>query len=171
MYKIFLNLKCQKYAKKEVIYMFPDTFIEASEETEKISDSGIDFLFDYGTGQHIMKGSVLKECNDLQTVRQYIQNVLRTKANVYGVYTKNSNEVFGISIYDYIGLRTIPMGYINSELKREVTKFLLKHPSIKEVNEWKSKRVKRGLEISFTVVLNDGSVIKTDETVSSEAVI
>jgi len=142
--------------------MFPNAFTEQITETteNEVTDTGVDFLFDYETGQHIMKGSVLRECGDLRTVRQFIRNVLSTPSNAYKDYTKGETERFGLSIYKYIGQRSLPMGYINSELKREVTEHLLKHPLISEVKDWKGKREKRDLSISFTVVLKDGSVVE-----------
>ncbi len=141
--------------------MFPKTFTEQITETakEEKTDTGIDFLFDYNTGQHIIKGSTLVNCQDLQKVRQYVENVLRTPANLYKDYIKGEKEAFGLSIYNYIGQRTLPIGYINSELKREVTEHLLKYPLISEVKDWKGEREKRGLNVSFTVVLNDGNTI------------
>jgi hypothetical protein len=145
--------------------MFPTSFIETRAAENDTEETGIDFLFDYNTGQHIIKNCVLSECSKLQTVQQYIQNVLRTKANLYKVYTKGEADVFGISVYDYIGTRTLPDGYLNSELKREVTELLLKHPLISEVKDWSGKRNKRGLEISFTTVLTDGTLLETSENV------
>ena len=142
--------------------MFPSAFIEQTTDTEnaKTEDTGVDFAFDYETGQHVMKGSVLTMCDDLKKVKQYIENVLRTPANLYKDYIKGEKESFGLSIYKYIGQRTLPMGYINSELKREVAEHLLKHPMIREVKDWKGKREKRGLNIEFTVVLTDNSIIE-----------
>lgn len=63
-----------------------------------------------------MRGAVLSECDELQSIRQYIQNVLRTKANLYDVYKKGEDSTFGISVYEYLGTRTLPAGYLNSEL-------------------------------------------------------
>lgn len=145
--------------------MFPDNFIKNTTTKNKTAETGIDFLFDYSTGQHLIKNAVLVECSTLQGIQQFIQNVLRTKINTYKVYTEGETEAFGISIYDYIGHRTLPMGYINSELKREVTEQLLKHPLIVEVKDWKGTREKRGLHISFTTVLADGTVLETTENV------
>ena len=125
----------------------------------------MDFLFDYEAGQHIMKGSVLAECGSLRKVRQYIETVLRTPSNVYKDYIKGETESFGLSIYNYIGRKVLPMGYINSELKREVTEHLLKHPLISEVKDWKGKREKRGLSIEFTVVLRDSSILEMEHVV------
>lgn len=143
--------------------MFPNIFIEETSVNDETKNVGCDFLFNYETGQHIMKNAVLVECNTIQGVQQFIQNVLRTKINSYKVYTEDETEAFGISIYDYLGQRTLPLGYLNSELKREVTEQLLKHPLIASVNDWKGTREKRGLHISFTVTLADGTEIKESD--------
>lgn len=143
--------------------MFPTEFVDNSNTENTAESIGCDLLFNYETGQHIMKNAVLVECNTIQGVQQFIQNVLRTQANIYGVYVKGETETFGISIYDYLGQRSLPLGYLNSELKREVTEQLLKHPLIASVNDWKGTREKRGLHISFTVTLIDGTEIKESD--------
>lgn len=145
--------------------MFPIDFVGNVNAAEVTEDTGCDFLFDYETGQHIMDNALLAECTTLQSIKQYIQNVLRTQANVYGVYVQGETDVFGISIYEHLGSRSLPMGYLNSELKREVTENLLKHPRIVSVSEWKGEIEKRTLHISFTTTLSDGNIIKTDEDV------
>lgn len=145
--------------------MFPNGFVESTNTENTTEGIGVDFLFDYSTGQHIMKNATPVECTTLQGIQQFIQNVLRTKVNSYKVYTDGETETFGISIYDYIGQKTLPMGYINSELKREVTEQLLKHPLIIEVTDWLGTREKRGLHISFTVKLNDNSTIEISKNV------
>ena len=150
--------------------MFPNVSIEEISVNYETETVGCDFLFDYETGQHIVKNGVLAECNTIQGIQQFIQNVLRTKANSYKVYTENETEQFGISIYDYIGTRKLPDGYLNSELKREVTETLLKHPFISEVKNWNGKRNKRGLAISFTTVLTDNTLIETSENVGDLSV-
>lgn len=143
--------------------MFPNVFLEETSVNDETENVGCDLLFDYDTGQHIMKNAVLVECTTIQGVQQFIQNVLRTQANMYSVYVKGETETFGISIYDYLGQRSLPLGYLNSELKREVTEQLLKHPLIVNVNDWKGTRKKRGLHISFTVTLIDGTEIKESD--------
>lgn len=150
--------------------MFPNVSIEEISVTDETENVGCDFLFDYEKGQHIIRSGVLAECNTIQGIQQFIQNVLRTKANSYKVYTESETEAFGISIYDYIGTRKLPDGYLNSELKREVTETLLKHPFISEVKNWNGKRNKRGLAISFTTVLTDNTLIETSENVGDLSV-
>ena len=83
--------------------MFPT--IEVTENTATHTqeiDNGVDFVFDYTTGQHVLKGLV-KECSVIESVRQYISNVLRTPADRYKVYTEDESdnpyeEVFSIRL-------------------------------------------------------------------------
>ncbi len=145
--------------------MFPDDFIENTNTENETESVGVDFIFDYETGQHIMENAVLTECTTLQGIRQFIQNVLRTQANAFDVYVRDETDVFGVSIYEHFGTRTLPMGYINSELKREVTENLLKHPLIADVSNWIGKREKRSLQISFRTTLIDGNIVETSENV------
>ena len=146
--------------------MFPTTKISenTSTETEEL-DTGIDFVFDYTTGQHVLKGLV-KECSIIESVRQYISNVLRTPSDTYKVYTQDESDSFGISVFNYIGTKNISIGYINSELKREVTEQLLKHPNILSVSNWVGKKEGRNLNVSFTVTLIDNSIIDISEDIS-----
>jgi len=150
--------------------MFPSTFTESTAaETVSNGDSqsggGIDFLFDYAAGEHIVSGFVLTECTRVESVRQYVHNLLLTRAGEYKVYTKGEDDVFGLTVYDKIGQRALPDGYLNSELKREVSEILLKHSDIADVRDWVGKREKRGLDISFTVVLSDELEIEINESI------
>ena len=139
--------------------MFPEDLVE-NDNIEDTEEVGTDFLFDYETGQHILKNGTLEECSEVESIKQFIQNVLRTLANIYDIYITGETDTFGISIYKYLGTRTLPMGYLNSELKREVTQQLLRHPKISSVTGWRGKRERQGLAISFTVILVDGTILE-----------
>lgn len=151
--------------------MFPTGFIEETNTTAAAEETGVDFLFDYSTGQHPMENGLPSKQSIFLGVKQYVENVLRTPANSYKVYTKDETVSFGISVYQYIGERSLPMGYLNSELKREVTENLLRHPLITEVKDWVGKRERRGLSISFSIVLTDSSIINFSEIINAEGVV
>lgn len=152
--------------------MFPDAFIDnesLTDDNEIAEENGVDFVFDYTKGEHILKGTV-EVCDKIESVRQYVQNVLRIPYNTYKVYTEGETESFGLSIFSYIGKKNIPMGYVNSELKREVTELLTKHPYISEVTKWSAQKAKKGLQIQFTVILSDDSEFEiTEELPLTEA--
>lgn len=149
--------------------MFPKGFVDASAAVGETV--GEDFLFDYGTGQHLMMGGSPEKRSVFIGVKQYIENVLRTPADTVKVYTKGETESFGISVYKYLGQRNLPVGYLGSELKREITENLLRHPLISDVTNWKSEREPRGLRIEFSAVLSDESIINFSELVGEEGVI
>lgn len=142
--------------------MFPEDLVE-NDNIEDTEEVGTDFLFDYETGQHTLKNGTLEECSEVESIKQFIQNVLRTQANIYDIYIAGETNIFGISIYKYLGTRTLPMGYLNSELKREVTQQLLRHPKVSSVTGWQGKRERQGLAISFNVILVDGTILEESD--------
>lgn len=151
--------------------MFPEGFVENTVSENTAVETGVDFLFDYNTGQHVMKTGEVAEQSVFTGIKQFVENVLRTPAGAYKVYTKEENEVFGISVYNYIGKKTLPMGYLNSELKREVTENLLRHPMITDVTDWNGTRERRGLSVSFSVILSDSSIINFSKIISESGAV
>ena len=84
------------------------------EDTEEV---GTDFLFDYETGQHILKNGTLEECSKLKVLNSLFRMYLGTQVNIYDIYITGETDTFGISIYKYLGTRTLPMGILTASLK------------------------------------------------------
>ena len=133
-----------------------------TQEQNSIKPLGKSYLFDYKTGQHKIVDGKPIVCSLTETIEQWIEKVLRTELDKYGVYTIDETDDFGISIYRFIGIKAIPMGYVASELKREITEQMLKHRYIKEVTDYETIREKRGLHILFTTVLITGEMLKKE---------
>jgi len=149
--------------------MFPTIHTNLEQLNEKLSQQqnsvkplGKSCFFDYKTGQHKIIDGKAVMCSLVETMEQWIEKVLRTELNKYGIYTIDETENFGISIYRYIGEKNIPMGYIVSELKREITEQMLQHRYIKEVTDYQAIREKRGLHILVTTILITGEYIKKE---------
>lgn len=149
--------------------MFPTIHTDLEQLNQKLSQQqnsikplGKSCFFDYKTGQHKIIDGKAVMCSLVETMEQWIEKVLRTELNKYGIYTIDETENFGISIYRYIGEKNIPMGYIVSELKREITEQMLQHRYIKEVTDYQAMREKRGLHILFTTILITGEYIKKE---------
>ncbi len=149
--------------------MFPTIHTDLEQLNQKLSQQqnsikplGKSCFFDYKTGQHKIIDGKAVMCSLVETMEQWIEKVLRTELNKYGIYTIDETENFGISIYRYIGEKNIPMGYIVSELKREITEQMLNHRYIKEVTDYQAMREKRGLHILFTTILITGEYIKKE---------
>ncbi len=139
---------------------------EKLKENEEIKSLGKSYLFDYEKGEHIIVDGRLVECSSDETVIQWIEKVLRTELGKYKVYTTDETIDFGISIYQYIGLKKLPAGYLFSELKREITEQLLQHRFIKSVEDYTNVREKRGVHINFTCVLVNGNKLQKDVIIS-----
>ncbi len=133
-----------------------------SKQQSKVKPLGKNYFFDYKTGQHKMIDGKPILCSLTETIEQWIEKVLRTELDKYGVYTIDETENFGISIYRFIGNKAIPMGYVASELKREITEQMLQHRYIKEITDYEVIREKRGLHILFTAVLLTGETLKKE---------
>lgn len=136
------------------------------EKSKEIKPLGKCYLFDYKTGQHKIVDGKLVECAPNEGVMQWIEKVLRTELNKYAIYTEDENEEFGISIHDYIGTKKFPMGYIASEIKREITQQLIQHRYIDRIEDYKVEQEKRGLNIIFTAVLITGETLKKEVIIS-----
>lgn len=133
-----------------------------SKQQNSIKPLGKCCFFDYKTGQHTIIDGKPFYCSQSETIAQWIEKVLRTELDKYGVYTVDETDNFGISIYRFIGLKAIPMGYVASELKREITEQMMQHRYIKEITDYEAIREKRGLHILFTAVLITGEHIKKE---------
>lgn len=122
-------------------------------ESEEIKPLGKDFKFNYKTGQHeIVDGRIIETSSD-ETITQWIEKVLRTVTNKYKIYKIDDDDSFGISMYEMILDKSIPFGFITSELKREITEQIKSHRYIKNADNFKFERDKRTLNIYFDVEL------------------
>ncbi|NDO45820.1 DUF2634 domain-containing protein [Clostridium sp. MD294] len=149
--------------------MFPTVYADLEQLNKKLSQQqnsvkplGKSCFFDYKTGQHKIIDGKTVLCSSVETMEQWIEKVLRTELNKYGIYNIDETENFGISIYRYIGEKNIPMSYVVSELKREITEQMLNHRYIKEVTDYQVIREKKGLHILFTTVLITEEEIKKE---------
>lgn len=130
-----------------------------SETNSDIKPLGKTFLFDYKTGQHVLKDGKMVECTADEAVAQWIEKVLRTAVGKYGVYVIDETADFGISIYNYIGDKKLHTGYIASELKREITEQMSNHRYIEAIEDFTVDQNGRTLDITFSVRLITGTTI------------
>ena len=151
--------------------MFPkikaelDKLNKTGGQAEDFKPIGKTFLFDYRTGQHILTDGKLEVCMPDEAVSQWIEKVLRTEINKYGIYTVDESDEFGISVYEYVGKRKLHMGYVASELKREITEQLLKHRYIESIEDYKAEQINRSLHVIFTAVLITGEKLNKEVSI------
>jgi hypothetical protein len=112
----------------------------------------------------IQDGKPVEATTVEQGVQQYAQMLLRTELKKYNVY---SDTEFGVSYLSYLGLKTLPAGYITSELKRELTEKITALSVVSSVSDFLASLSGTTLTVSFAVTLMDGATITISEEVSS----
>lgn len=124
--------------------------VETEEKTARIERS---LRFDYETKNFNIVDGALAECTGVEAVKQWVELLIRTNPGKYAIYDEN----FGVSTDELIGYKSIPLGFIYSELKREIQEGLAKNPAIDSIDNYSATRENGALTISFTVYLKDGA--------------
>lgn len=139
--------------------MFPDDLQEylLDEDTEATVSNGYKFtgktfLYDFVIDDFIYKNGAPVEVEGKEALRVWIEKLIRTEKFKFKIY---ENVDYAIKIEDLIG-STLPRGFIESELKRELTEAILKNPFIENLTNWNFEKDGSKWIISFEVVTVDG---------------
>ena len=120
--------------------MFPeedgyiDTLALQQQEQRPLADT---LVFDYERGRFIMVDGSPKKDRTITAIKQWVELMLRTKRGKYRVYEESR---FGTHLEDIIGQRQMPKGYLNSEMKREITEACSLCPYITRVDNFRYER-------------------------------
>ncbi|CAK7083816.1 DUF2634 domain-containing protein [Tissierella sp.] len=129
------------------------------QDSNVIKDLGKTFLYDFKKREFILKDGKPIEAVGKKGIEIWIEKVLRTQKNRWKIY----DEVdYGTTIEDLIVGHSYPKSFLESELKREITQEVLKHPRIESLTNWDFIRVNDKLRVIFTVNLYDGDFIKQE---------
>lgn len=143
--------------------MFPEItelkLPEIARESEQSQDLGKSFLFDFKKKDFILKNGKLVAIDGIEAIKVWIEKVLRTQKHKWKIYEGTD---YGTTIEDLIVGHGYPKSFLESELKREITEALLKHPRIESLSEWKFRREKDKLHVMFTVNLKDGEAFNKE---------
>lgn len=126
-------------------YLENETLIE--ESTNTATFNGKSFLFDFKKGDFVYKNGSLVEVEGKEALKTWIEKIIRTESFKFNIY---ENVDYGISIDDLIG-STLPRGFIESELKRELTEAILRNPLVDDLTDWKFEKDGSKWTIAFTV--------------------
>ena len=142
--------------------MFPeiDYDFEAEEKQEALLESttiGRTPLFDFTTGTYVIRDGKIVECSQEEAVRQWVGFLVKTAAEKFRVYDGTG---FGTYIENYIGYKDV--GFVASEIKREVEEKALLNRAIKFIEDFEAEKEGSRLHITLTVVM------QTDEEVEVE---
>ncbi len=126
-------------------------------ENKDLSETGKSFLFDFETGDFLLKDGRLVEVTGVEAIKSWIEKVLRTEKYRYKVYEREDKNEYGIILEDLIVGNNFPLSFIEAEVRREISQALTKHPKIQSLSDWNIEKNNPTLIISFKVNLIDGN--------------
>lgn len=129
------------------------------QEENEVQDLGKSFLFDFKKGDFVLKDGRLVEIEGIKAIQVWIEKVLRTQKFRWGIY---KDVDYGCTIEDLIVGNSYPKSFLESELKREITDAVLKHPLIESLINWDFVRTDDKLRVIFTVNLLDGKTFNQE---------
>lgn len=119
------------------------------------ANQGASFLFDFAAGDFVLVDGKLVPITDKAAVKVWVEKCLRTEKHQYAIYARDDDNEYGVSIEDLIG-SVFPRAFIESELKREITEAVTRHPRISSISNLSAVRDGANMMISFTLNLTDG---------------
>ncbi|WP_099192234.1 DUF2634 domain-containing protein [Tepidibacter mesophilus] len=128
------------------------------EETAETSTNGIGrcFLFDFQNGDFVLRDGKLVVVEDIDALKVWIEKILRTEKFKFKIYEKeNKEDEYGISIKKLLAGKKYPKGFVESEIKREITNALIKHVEIDSISSFATNIEGIRINISFRVNLKD----------------
>lgn len=131
--------------------MFPETYdIAFSSSVDSYGTKS--YLFDFDTGDFIVRDGKLIECDGIEAVKVWIEKILRTEKGRFKIY--NGTE-YGAKLEDLIIGNSYSVAFIESELKREIEDALLQNPQISSVSNIQITRGINSLTLKLEVTLGD----------------
>ncbi|MCG8501408.1 MAG: DUF2634 domain-containing protein [Firmicutes bacterium] len=113
--------------------------------------TGKSFLFDFGAGDFVLQDGKLVEVTGSDALKMWIEKMLRTEKNRFEIYQDTD---YGVSIEDVIIGQRYEQSFIESEIKREISEALIKHPLVRRISNFSIKREDTRAVVGFTVTLS-----------------
>jgi hypothetical protein len=145
--------------------MFPDITLPPEGANTLPSPSlGKVFLFDFEDRRYVLVDGKPVEATYEQAIQQWVTLLLITELDQYPIYTGTD---FGMQFKHFIGRRDLPIGIVNSELRRQLEEKALQHPEITGIDNMTVTRVENKARFSFQVQTLRGLV----EGLESEVIV
>lgn len=142
--------------------MFPVDEIDSVTVQTETKDIGRSFRFDLEAREFVVKDGKVSETDRLEAIKQWVSLLLVTAAGRYKIYEGTN---FGINLDRYIGYKKGNLGFVKSELKREISERIIENRAIDRIENFDIVPVGDNMEVSFTVIL------KTEEEVEVSQVV
>jgi hypothetical protein len=146
--------------------IFPQTNIniEDNTQTTETKSLGKSFLFDFKKGDFVLRDGKLVTVDGVEAIKIWIEKILRTEKFKFKIYETGVENEYGVAIKDLLFGQKYPHSFVLTELRREVSEALSKHPEIKDIENFKIEREGTSVIISFKVNLK--SKISTEMEVN-----
>lgn len=113
--------------------------------------NGTSYLYDYKTGDFVLRDGKLVDLTGKAAIAGWLEKIIRTEKFRFKVY---ENVDYCVTIERLIG-GIYPKGFVEAEIKREITEASLYNSYIIDLVEWSFERDKDYLIIRFTVIVAD----------------
>ena len=138
--------------------IFPEYDYEMDEEIteEAIPESvkiGRTPLFDFETGQYVIRDGKVVECTQEEAIRQWVGFLIKTPAERFEVY---KDTEFGTYIHNLIGWKDV--GFVASEIKRELEEKCIENRAISGIKNFDVTKNGGAIHINMTVITNEDEV-------------
>ncbi|MBB6218176.1 hypothetical protein HNQ80_004316 [Anaerosolibacter carboniphilus] len=139
--------------------IFPQFNIDTSNtlpSNSNVKELGRVFLFDFNEKKFVLNDGKMVEATYEQKIKMWVEQLIRTEFEKFEIYKDTD---FGLEIIKFIGRRDIPVGVINSEVKRQISEKIIMHPHIEGIENFATERKNNQIIISFDVLLiNENSL-------------
>ena len=132
--------------------MFPNSTDITLDNESNTSSGTKSYLFDFTTGDFIVRDGKLIECDGIDAIKVWIEKILRTEKGRYPIY---DNTEYGCRLEDLIIGNSYTTEFIEAELKREIEDALKQNHRITSVTNFNITRNTNAITVTLEVVLND----------------
>ncbi len=127
-----------------------------------VEEIGRSIKFDYDKREFIFLNGVAEEVTQVEAVKQWLELMCRTLPDKYAVY---GNSGFGIETDEIIGYKTLPKGFLYSEIQRQIKENAKIPRCIKSIINFSAENVGGELNIYFTAVLYTGEEVNINANI------
>ncbi|WP_096199520.1 DUF2634 domain-containing protein [Bacillus sp. FJAT-45350] len=111
------------------------------------------FLFDFKKGSLVLRDGKPVPVYGIEALKVWIEATIRTERYKFRVYEGTEH---GVRLEDLIG-SSLHLGFIQTEIERELTEALTRHPVIQSLGNWSISREGSKYIVSFRVFTIEGA--------------
>lgn len=124
------------------------------------------FREDGRSGRFQLLDGAIVERQGIEAVKQWLELMLRQKPGAIPIYRTSGTTQPGVEAVSLD--RRVPEGFVYAEIERNVRETAAFCPAIRSLDSFNFTRVRRGVEVRFTVQLRTGESEEVSAYVTSE---